>query len=223
MGDEQFTMQRETSRPRSGPSTNQRLSYATERAEVLFGCYRRGDANDPDRYVASIAAVLSLYDFELMRDVTDPRTGICTSEKYMSFMPNAGELKVYCDALVARRDRFEKLAELPRVDFSRARLPAPPEGPGARATVFVPASNSRYAALLEWSKTADPLLFKFEQRPGIWVAYGIWDQGIALRPAPRHERPTSLQLSDIARRTMAGIDAERSHDLPSDHAEESAG
>jgi hypothetical protein len=113
--------------------------------------------------------VLSLYDFELIREVTDPRTGICTTEKYMSFMPNAGELKVYCDALVARRDRFEKLAELGRVDFSRARLPAPPEGPGARATVFVPASNSRYAALLEWSKTADPLLFKFEQRPGIWV------------------------------------------------------
>ena len=59
MENERYTTQRETSRQGSGPSTNQRLSYATDRAEVLFGCYRRGDANDPDRYVTAIAAVLT--------------------------------------------------------------------------------------------------------------------------------------------------------------------
>jgi hypothetical protein len=84
--------------------------------------------------------------------------------------------------------------------------------------VFVPATNARYAQLLEWSKTADPLLFKFEQRPGIWVAYGIWDHRTEIR-RPKAERPTSMQLSDVARRTMAGIDAERSHNLPGDQHE----
>jgi len=175
MGDEPFTTQRETSPRGSKPSTNQRLTYATTRAEVLFGSYRRGDANDPDRYVAAIAAVLTLYDFELMRDVTDPRTGIQTTEKYMSFMPNSGELKVYCDAQAAVRDRIKRLGAMPAPDFARTRLPPPPPSHGDLATVFVSAGNHRYHALLEWSKTASQRLFKFDERPGIWVSHDTWD------------------------------------------------
>jgi hypothetical protein len=177
MASEQSTTQRETSPPESRPSTNQRLSYATKRAEVLFGCYRRGDANNPDGYVAAIAAVLTLYDFEIMRDVTDPRTGIQTTEKFAAFMPNAGELKIYCEAVAARVERLQRLGSLPRPDFTRAQLPKPEPAPGDRATVFVPASNSSYPALLEWSMRTDtdPQLFKFEARPGIWVSYDTWE------------------------------------------------
>lgn len=141
---------------------------------MLFGCYRRGDANDPDTYVAAISAVLARYEPVLIREVTDPNSGIQTTEKYMSFMPNAGELKVYCDGVAARKDRLQKLGES-RVDFSRAVLPRPYPSQGDKATVFVPASNPRYPKLVEWSKTADPRLWKFEARPGIWVAFHIWD------------------------------------------------
>src|SRR5260370_1058576 len=35
--------------------------YATERARLLLGCYRTGDANDPATYVAAIAATLARY------------------------------------------------------------------------------------------------------------------------------------------------------------------
>jgi hypothetical protein len=157
---------------------------------VLFGSYRRGDANDPDAYVAAIAAVLSMYNTDLIHEVTDPRSGIMTSEKYMSFMPNAGELKVYCDGVAARKDRMQKLGALPKPDFSRARLPPPPPAAGDLATVFVPASDWRYAGLLEWSKTADPRKFKFEERPGIVVSYDTWDQ---------LGRPVGKRLGDIAR------------------------
>jgi hypothetical protein len=142
---------------------------------VLFGSYRRGDANDPDSYVASIAAVLSMYDTDLIREVTDPRTGIMTSEKYMSFMPNSGELKVYCEALAARKERLRRLGSLPAPVPIDARLPPPPPASGDLATVFVPASNPRYPALFEWSKTADPRKFKYEKRPGIWVSHDTWD------------------------------------------------
>lgn len=159
---------------------------------MLFGCYRRGDANDPETYVRAIAAVLSVYDTELIREVTDPRSGIMTNEKYMSFMPNAGELKVYCDAIASRRERLQRVGSLPRPDFTQARLPRPEPQPGDKATIFVPASNSRYPQLLEWSKTADLRLFKFEQRPGIWVSYDTWDQ----RPAP------TKKLSDITKPIM---------------------
>src|ERR1700730_13554767 len=123
MGDEPYTTQRTTFSPRSTRSMSpHQAAYAAERAKVLFGSYRRGDANDPDAYVASIAAVLSMYDTDLIREVTDPRTGIMTSEKYMSFMPNAGELKVYCEGQAARRERLRRLGELPPADFSRARI-----------------------------------------------------------------------------------------------------
>jgi hypothetical protein len=166
---------------------------------VLFGSYRRGDANDPDAYVAAIAAVLSGYETDLIREVTDPRTGICTTEKYMSFMPNAGELKVYCEGVAARRERVRRLGALPPPDFSRARLAPPQPAPGDLATMFVPATNTRYPSLLEWSKTADPRKFKFEERPGIWVSYDTWDNRMAAVP----------KIGDIARQIAEEIEVEQ--------------
>jgi len=112
MGDEkQFTKPPTISSPKSGHSMNQREIYATERAKILFGCYRKGDANDPDTYVAAVAAVLAAYDYELIREVTDPRSGIQASEKHCTFMPQAGEVKVYCDAVAASPRYRAKAAE----------------------------------------------------------------------------------------------------------------
>jgi hypothetical protein len=182
MGDEQFTTQHETSQRESAPSTNQRLSYATQRAEVLFGSYRRGDANDPERYVTAIAAVLTLYDFDLMREVTDPRTGIQNTEEFMTFMPQSGELKRYCDKVAAHRERIAKMASLPRPAPASHRLEAPiARDPGSLANVFVPQGHGRYAKLVEWTQTADPKFWKFghssDNRPGIWVSHDVWDGG----------------------------------------------
>lgn len=193
MGDEPYTTRQTTSSKGSKRSTSpHQAAYAAERSKVLFGSYRRGDANDPDAYVAAITAVLAMYDTDLIREVTDPRTGIATSEKYMSFMPNAGELKVYCDGVAARRERIQRLGSLPRPDFTQPRLPRPPLRPGDLATVFVPPENPRYPQFVEWAKTADPKLWKFgvssDNRNGIWVSYDTWDlRQIATR-----------KLSDIA-------------------------
>lgn len=217
MGDEPYTTQQTTSSRRSTRSTSpHQAAYAIERAKVLFGSYRRGDANDPDAYVAAISAVLSIYDTDLIREVTDPRTGIATSEKYMSFMPNAGELKVYCDTIANRRDRLQRLGALPAPDPNRPRLPPPSPAPGDKATVFVPSSNPRYPELLEWSKTADPRLFKFETRPGIWVSYDTWESRRAVGRVQPQDRPISLALSEAAKRVMADIDAQRNGTMPAD-------
>jgi hypothetical protein len=171
MESSQFTKLRPTSRPESEPSTNlPRATYATERAEVLFGGYRRGDANDPERYVAAIAAVLACYEPDLIREATDPRTGISAAEKFMSFMPNSGELKAFCDALAQRRRRMGEYAAMPRSDFRR--LEAPPRGPGARANVFCSASNGRYQVLCERAENpaSNALDFRYDvERGGIWV------------------------------------------------------
>ena len=200
MFDEPYTKQQMTSSRTSARSMSpHQAAYAAERAKVLFGSYRRGDANDPDAYAAAIAAVLSGYEADLIREVTDPRTGICTTEKYMSFMPNAGELKVYCEGIAARRERMQRLGALPPPDYSRARLAPPQRAPGDLARVFVPAANPRYPSLFEWSKTADPRKFKFEKRPGIWVSHDTWDNRIAAAP----------NIGDIARGIADEIEAEQ--------------
>lgn len=163
MENERYTLPPPTSSIGSGPSTNQsRASYATERAKVLFAGYRRGDANDPDGYVASIAAVLSLYEPELIRRVTDPRTGISTTEKFLTFMPNSGELKNYCDQQAERDARLRRYRHLPSREAVRL-IDPPPKGPGHRANVIVLASAPQYAAMVERAqKHTDPLDFKYE-------------------------------------------------------------
>lgn len=153
-----------------------------------------------------MSAVLSIYDADLMREVTDPRTGIQTTEKYMSFMPNAGELKVYCDGVLARRQRIEHLGALPAIK-PMAYLPPPPRLPGHLANVFVPSTDRRYARLLAWSETADSTLFKFEERPGIWVALEALEMGDASRRS-EWKRPDDLGLTDEAKRAT-GIPVEQ--------------
>jgi hypothetical protein len=109
--------------------------------------------------VASIAAVLACYEPDLIREATDPRTGISSTEKFMSFMPNSGELKAFCDALAQRRRRMGEYAAMPR-------------GPGARANVFCSASNGRYQGLCERAvnPTSNALDFRYDvERGGIWV------------------------------------------------------
>lgn len=161
-----------------------------QRAEILFGSYRRGDANDPERYVGSIAAVLSLYDPDLIREVTDPRTGIQTTDKHASFMPNAGELKRYCEGVAAHRERMTRLAAVPRPVPADRRLAAPPAAPGSFANVFVPEGHRRYAGLQKWAETADPKFWRYgpssDGRPGLWVAYNVWDA-----PQPAMQRTKS--------------------------------
>ncbi len=176
-------MQRATSQPKSEPSMSQSLlAYATERAEVLFGCYRRGDANDPDRYVTSIAAVLSLYDAQLIRDVTDPRTGITTTKEHCTFMPSSGELKRYCDAVASRVERLKSMG--PAIQPSRQityQRPPVPIPQGALASVFVPEHHPRYGKLVEYTKTADEKWWRFDKssdgRGGVWVPWDVWQGG----------------------------------------------
>ena len=70
------------------------LKLAAERTRLLFGCYRRGDANDPEIYTAAVAAVLAEYEPDVITRVTDPRTGLPRKTK---FLPNPAEVAEACD------------------------------------------------------------------------------------------------------------------------------
>lgn len=82
--------------------------FAAERAKILFGCYRRGDANDPETYTAAITAILAEYPEEVIQHVTDPRTGIA---RRTNWLPTVAEIDMAC---IASADFIEKRDQLIR-------------------------------------------------------------------------------------------------------------
>jgi hypothetical protein len=58
-------------------------SYAAQRAKLLLGCYRTGDANDPQTYVAAITAVLARFPREVITAITHPVTGLPSKKDWL--------------------------------------------------------------------------------------------------------------------------------------------
>lgn len=69
-------------------------SYAAERARLLLGCYRTGDANDPATYVAAITAILARYPEEIITVVTHPATGLPSKK---GWLPTVKEVRDACE------------------------------------------------------------------------------------------------------------------------------
>ena len=86
--------------------------YAMERARLLLACFRTGDANDPETYVAAVTATLARYPEDVIRDVTMPGTGLTIQG---NFMPTVREVYLVCEEIMrprrehaARQDRIRK-------------------------------------------------------------------------------------------------------------------
>ena len=71
-------------------------AYAMERARLLFGSYQKGDANDPETYVAVVAATLSRYPEDMITDVTH-YTGL---PKRKDFLPTVREVYLACEEIM---------------------------------------------------------------------------------------------------------------------------
>lgn len=95
-------------------------SEAAHAARTMFGCYRRGEANDPETYAAAIAAVLTLYPPEIVHRITDPRTGLPSRLK---FLPTVSEVREACEeeAQVEAR-RIERQAQIDKQLEERRRF-----------------------------------------------------------------------------------------------------
>lgn len=170
----------ETPRTTSWPGRDETLSasaprkpgcsatFAMERAILLFGCYRAGEANDPETYTAAIAAVLAQFDAVIVTSVTDPRSGIA---RRLKFLPTVAEIAELCEEEAARADKIKRYAEM-------GELRRLPRAPRHRANVFVRPEAPQYAAMVEKSKskTASPEEWRWDtERQGIWVALGWLD------------------------------------------------
>lgn len=158
----------------------------------MFGCYRRGDANDPDTYVAAVAMVLSHYPVNVIKAVTDPFCGLPSkkTESGWSGLPDVADVRAFCDAEVARLEKSARYEAWPKPAL---RLPKPPAGPGAFANVFVSADAPQYPVMLKRTETADEREWRYDKsRPGIWVALG-WFDGPA-QVAKHFKVPTNEDL-----------------------------
>jgi len=134
------------------------VEFATERARLLLGQFRRGEANDPGTFVTSIAAVLARYSEAIVATVTDPRMGLATATDWL---PTVREVVEACEklavqeAIANKREavtaktlaaRSEELprAERPTIDELRAKH-GPNWGINAEEREAVTASHQRLA------------------------------------------------------------------------------
>lgn len=77
-------------------------------AKILLGCYRMGDASDPEIYTAAVIAVLSNYPVDTISYVCNPVTGLPGSLKWL---PTVAEIKEACET---HHGRFLRLLEIER-------------------------------------------------------------------------------------------------------------
>lgn len=90
-------------RPRS-PTCSPNV--ATESAKRLLGCYRKGEAEDAEIYVAALAVVLEGYPAAVVAHVTDPRTGIPGESKWL---PTVADVRHACElAMKPLRDEVDR-------------------------------------------------------------------------------------------------------------------
>jgi hypothetical protein len=103
-------------------------SVAVARAKVLAGCYRKDDAADPETYAMALAAVLSEYSLDIVRQVTDPRSGLPSRSQWL---PTVKEVRDACEEIDQRRRAMaqmkkreaEQLAARKAAELSRDRRP----------------------------------------------------------------------------------------------------
>jgi hypothetical protein len=79
--------------------------YAAARAKLLLGCYRTGEANDPETYVAAVTAVLARYPEQVITDVTHPVTGLPSKK---GWLPTVKEVSDACAELAEPIARNEE-------------------------------------------------------------------------------------------------------------------
>jgi hypothetical protein len=98
--------------------------YCFQRAKFLLGAFRRDDANDPEIYVDTIAAILSDYPQDVIAAITDPRAGIQTRQHWP---PSPYEVKQACEAEMRPRREGEAHARLEAQLARRAEFDAEDE------------------------------------------------------------------------------------------------
>jgi hypothetical protein len=87
----------------------------------MFGCFRKGEANDPDVYVAAITATLARFPENIITAVTHPAKGLSIEQDWL---PSVRQVYQACEVLnqsacaaaKRARDLEQQLADRKRCD-----------------------------------------------------------------------------------------------------------
>lgn len=97
----------------------QHLDFASDRARVLLGCYRKGEANDPQMYSAAVSALLAQYSRYVIEQVTHPLSGLASRTDWM---PTLKELKAACEQEAQRENRINNTQPMrPQIKYTGAK------------------------------------------------------------------------------------------------------
>lgn len=77
-------------------------AFCLRRAELMLSCYRKDETHSPEIYSAAIAAVMGEYPESIVAYVTDPRTGLPNTNK---FLPNVAEVRTALDVRATEVNR----------------------------------------------------------------------------------------------------------------------
>lgn len=90
-----------------GDDTPSTLDQATSAVRSIMRVHPRTDVDDPQAYALAAAAIMSEYPAEVLKRVSDPRTGIV---RHLKFLPRLAEIAEACDFEMARRARLRSTA-----------------------------------------------------------------------------------------------------------------
>lgn len=80
----------------SSQNSEEKKAHATRCATILLGCYRSGDANDPEIYVSSVVAMFCAYPVDVMERVVNPVTGLPARSQWL---PTLAEVRSACEEI----------------------------------------------------------------------------------------------------------------------------
>lgn len=183
-------------KPQSAASSPSGLdpAYCLSRTKILFSCYRKDEAHDPETYCSAVAATLSEFPRQVVEYVTDPRTGLPSSSK---FLPNVAEVRAAC---VIEAGRL-KLRSGPKIVFTRSEPPYRPPG-----DLFVAMDRPRYAEMSE-RLDKEPHSGRRE-KGGIWIPH-IWYERLSAKGDTEESRIAASRKHFERECRAEGIDPSR--------------
>lgn len=141
-----------------------------EAARMLLGCYRAGDANDPEVYISAVVRVLSGYPLDVVMRVIDPLTGLPSKLKWLPTVP---EILSACEEIHGLQRRIKESDEL-----TRKQLAERGEWDRVRASNEHETTDELWADMERrgWTPTGDRKQVTYETVATIKKKYGLTDE-----------------------------------------------
>jgi hypothetical protein len=159
----------------SSQNSKERKELILSCQKAIFGGYRTDQYADPEVFMVSLGAVLEQFPDEVITYISDPRGG--GIQRRTKWPPTISEVVEACEQ---HQEFLVKVRNVRPVSFKERPAPLLQDRPqGYLATIFVPEGHVRYAKLVEWTKEARPVWWKFgvssDNRKGLWVSRGAWE------------------------------------------------